>query len=156
VSTKSTLILGEDYHFYQKCFEPYNLYLEFGGLVFSFDPVKWHDAKTSGGYPGIPGEIWSEISYFEIPLEFADKSDDDIINIARLKYKDIKDKYFGSTIWEIVGILVFGPHDLDDDKRIEIGINEYMNRRNIESEHARKIRELDMIKSRRDTLTGEK
>ena len=53
MSTKCTLKYGDDYHFYEECFDMEHVYLEIDGADFS--------ACKDGVMVEIPRRIWNEI-----------------------------------------------------------------------------------------------
>ena len=124
MSTKSSLAYGNNFHFYQECFDEENVYLELESVEF--------EASNNKVTVTIPVAIWSVIrAYGAVDLAYANYSDAEIETIVEEevdqrieKYRSTNDeraKKFAS----LSGSIYYGSADLPRKEQIEKGVRYY-------------------------------
>ena len=141
MSTKVSVAYGDNFHFYQECFDEENVYLQIEGVEFKATP---HGVMVQ-----IPLHIWSVIrEHSLLNLSLVDKSDDEIEAMVtsevtqRIKeYAEALEEQKTSMIF-IGGSFVYGSPDLSRQEQIENGIQSLSNEREKQRELLSKINAL--------------
>lgn len=139
MSTKATLVHGDNFHFYSECFDYDNVYVELENCKFTVT----NNLVTVA----IPLEIWEKIRYKTIAtFDLADKTDKELRADAewfvskRLNdIKQIEDAGREPGILKMAGFLVYGSADEPIGDQIEKGVIHLKEERRKQQELRKKI-----------------
>jgi hypothetical protein len=153
MSTKSSLAHGENFHFYEECFDDQHVYLELENTEFEVFQTQRPNSKEFGGRvmvripllaptaaPGGPGAL-ETIQQVKPPhMDLVGKSDQELLEmvqtdvderIARNKTAIADGK---RTLGILMGSLAYGPADKARDVQIQSGITHFTEQRNQQRE----------------------
>jgi hypothetical protein len=143
MSTKSSLAHGENFHFYEECFDDQHVYLELENTEFEVFQTQRPNSKEFGGrvMVRIPLETWITIQQVKPPrMDLVGKSDQGLLEmvqtdvderIARNKTAIADGK---RTLGILMGSLAYGPADKARDVQIQNGITHFTEQRNQQRE----------------------
>lgn len=143
MSTKSSLAHGENFHFYEECFDDQNVYLELENTEFEVFQTQRPNTKEFSGrvMVRIPLETWITIQQVKPPhMDLVDKSDHELLEmvqtdvderIAQIKTAITEGR---RTLGMLMGSLVYGPADEARDVQIQSGITHFTEQRNQQHE----------------------
>jgi hypothetical protein len=156
MSTKSSLAHGENFHFYQECFDDQHVYLELENTEFEVFQTQRPNSKEFGGRvmvripllaptaaPSGPGalEIWITIQQVKPPhMDLASKSDQELLEMvqkdfeARITRNQTAIAEGKRTLGILMGSLAYGPADDARDLQIKNGIAHFTEQRNQQRE----------------------
>lgn len=87
MSTKSTIVCGENFHLYSEMMDDENVYLELEGVTFE----AYRDSVTVA----IPAAIWQSIRRHKVDMSYLAHTDEEIRTAATLHVDDERQKYQG-------------------------------------------------------------
>jgi hypothetical protein len=143
MSTKSSLAHGENFHFYEECFDDQHVYLELESTEFEVIQIQRRNSKDFSGrvLARIPLETWITIQQVKPPhMDVVGKSDQELLEmvqtdvderIARNKTAIADGK---RTLGILMGSLAYGPADKARDVQIQSGITHFTEQRNQQRE----------------------
>ncbi len=135
MSTKSTIKWGEDFHFYNECFDDDNVYLELNSCYFESSP--------DSVMVSIPKAIWATIrNTAEIRLDYVHFTDIQIKELVTREVDDRIKKYEknqDSQILKLFGSFIYGEVTAPRSKQINSGIKYYKDVRKKEQDTLARI-----------------
>jgi hypothetical protein len=128
MSTKSTVVHGQNFHLYREVLDEDFIYLELEGVLF--------EASYNRVMVPIPVHIWEVIRKYEgVNLSWSDKTDEDIRLYveqeveARIKRYEDEQNQKSKNLIAVLGIFPYGMANTPREEQVAKGIAYYMEAR---------------------------